>query len=63
MNAPRISAALACLAIASCTSGVKPQPVHDDTAECMKYRSMMTAPMPPDAMERLRMTCEASRNR
>lgn len=63
MNTRPISAALACLAIASCTSGTKPQPAHNETAECMKYRSMMTAPMPPDAMERLRMACEASRNR
>lgn len=61
MNAHRISAALACLAIASCTSGSKPQPAHDETAECMRYRSMMTAPMPPDAMERLRLACHASR--
>lgn len=30
------------------------------TPECMNYRGMMTAPMPPDAMERLRLKCEAS---
>lgn len=32
-----------------------------ETNECMTYRSMMTAPMPPDAHERLKMACERSR--
>lgn len=33
----------------------------EETQECMTYRSMMTAPMAPDAMERLREDCERSR--
>lgn len=32
-----------------------------ETQECMTYRSMMTAPMPPDAHERLRLACESLR--
>ncbi|MFN3074705.1 hypothetical protein ACK1JC_13990 [Acinetobacter sp. TY2] len=32
-----------------------------ETPECMNYRGMMTAPMLPDAMERLKVACDASR--
>ncbi|KXV57151.1 hypothetical protein AD947_09440 [Acetobacter tropicalis] len=31
-----------------------------DTPACMNYRSMMTAPMPPEAMQRLQKQCEDS---
>ncbi|OYR13073.1 hypothetical protein [Brucella thiophenivorans] len=33
----------------------------EETAECMKYRSMMTAPLPPEQSERLRKACMDSR--
>ena len=39
----------------------KPEKVFQESPQCMNYRSMMTAPMAPDAMERLRVACEASR--
>lgn len=43
-------------------SGCAHQPHHrpSDTAACMNYRSMMTAPMPPEAMQRLQKQCEVS---
>lgn len=31
-----------------------------DTPECQQYRSMSSAPMAPDAVERLHIACEAS---
>lgn len=31
-----------------------------ETPECINYRNMMTAPMPPAAMERLRQACRES---
>ncbi|THU05455.1 hypothetical protein E9531_02655 [Lampropedia puyangensis] len=33
---------------------------QEETNVCMVYRAMMTAPMPPQDMERLRVACEAS---
>ncbi|MEN5298787.1 hypothetical protein ABE530_10590 [Brucella sp. TWI559] len=33
----------------------------EETPECMKYRSMMTAPLPPDQSEKLRKACMGSR--
>lgn len=38
----------------------QPTQQYAPTPECMNYRGMMTAPMPPDAIERLRLKCEAS---
>lgn len=35
--------------------------MHTETQACMNYHSMMTAPMPPDAMQRLKQACEASK--
>lgn len=32
-----------------------------DTSECKNYRSMMTAPLPPQHHNELRMACEKSR--
>ncbi|GFE98160.1 hypothetical protein DmGdi_32330 [Gluconobacter sp. Gdi] len=46
------------LAGCACNSH-EPQP--HETAACMNYRTMMTAPMPPDAMQWLQEKCEASR--
>ncbi|AXY60206.1 hypothetical protein [Acinetobacter sp. WCHAc010052] len=48
------------LVLTGCMSN-QPQPFRE-TPECMNYRGMMTAPMPPDAMERLKQKCVESRN-
>lgn len=37
------------------------EPPKHETAACMDYRAMMTAPIPPDAMQRLQEKCAASR--
>lgn len=58
MKSMTVVAALAILV--GCTSG-EPQKAQAETPECMTYRSMMTAPMAPNAMERLRDSCEQSR--
>ncbi|WP_215750433.1 MULTISPECIES: hypothetical protein [unclassified Gluconobacter] len=54
-----ILASLAVVILAGCTR--KPQ-LHE-TAACINYRSMMTAPMPSDAMQRLQEKCAASRDK
>lgn len=46
--------------LAGCST-FEPSTVTEEARECMTYRSMMTAPMAPDAMERLRVACERSR--
>lgn len=33
----------------------------EETPECMNYRGMMTAPLPPDQQEKLRKACMDSR--
>lgn len=38
-----------------------PRRLTQETPECMDYRAMMTAPMPPDAMRRLQARCVESR--
>ncbi|MDC9818723.1 hypothetical protein LW347_14825 [Pectobacterium polonicum] len=48
------------LLVIACSSNVKKFPT-DETPECMKYRSMMTAPLPPAEMMRLKNQCEQSR--
>ncbi|HEK1685244.1 TPA: hypothetical protein SMR42_001572 [Pseudomonas putida] len=53
-------AIVALVGLAGCSSP-EPLKVTEETQECMTYRSMMTAPMAPDAMERLRVDCETSR--
>ncbi len=50
---------LCLLVLTGCTSN-QPQPAKE-TPECMNYHGMMTAPMAPDAMERLKQKCEDSR--
>ncbi|MNF98387.1 hypothetical protein D3C77_297710 [compost metagenome] len=49
--------------LAGCVSSdeVPPTGPMSATDECMTYRSMMAAPMLPDAHERLRLACERSR--
>ncbi|HEK1687433.1 TPA: hypothetical protein SMR42_003825 [Pseudomonas putida] len=55
--------ALALLAtLAGCSSSPsqqRPEPQKSDA--CRTYRAMMTAPMAPDAMARLREVCEQSK--
>jgi len=46
--------------LAGCSS-FEPSMAPEETRECITYRSMMTAPMAPDAMERLRVVCHESR--
>lgn len=55
--------AMAVALLAGCASADadKPATPTSQTNECMTYRSMMTAPMTPDAHERLRLACERSR--
>lgn len=47
------------LILAACSTTQKE---HKETAACMNYQHMMTAPMPSDAMERLKQKCIESRN-
>ena len=37
--------------------------VMPESPECINYRGMMTAPMAPDAMQRLKQACEDSKLR
>ena len=46
--------------LSACANGSY-KPPKDETAACMNYRSMMTAPMPPDAMKQLQKKCAVSR--
>ena len=55
--------AVAVVMLAGCTSSHVDIPKPRETQECMTYRSMMTAPMAPDAMQRLKFACEHSRGR
>lgn len=47
--------------LAGCATSHVDIPKPRETQECMTYRSMMTAPMAPDAMQRLKVACEHSR--
>lgn len=62
---PRPFLLFCCLSmvLTGCSSAPEPadRPAHnEDTPECANYRGMMTAPMPPSAMEQLRLACEQS---
>lgn len=46
--------------LAGCAT-FEPSTAAEEVRECMTYRSMMTAPMAPHAMEQLRTACERSR--
>lgn len=48
--------------LSACSSKPIEQP-RQETSECMNYRGMMTAPMAPDAMQRLKAACEQSQTR
>ncbi|MBB5606201.1 MULTISPECIES: hypothetical protein [unclassified Janthinobacterium] len=57
-------AMIAAISITCLTACLSPQPrqtIQQETNACMNYRAMMTAPMAPDAMQRLKMECEQSR--
>ena len=55
-----ILASLTAVFLTGCACHSHKLPKHE-TAACMNYRAMMTAPMPPDAMQRLQEKCAASR--
>jgi len=48
--------------LSACSSKPIEQP-RQETRECMNYRGMMTAPMAPDAMQRLKEACDKSAQR
>lgn len=50
------------IAITALSTACSPhQPVQQrETPECQTWRTMMTAPMPPDAHSRLKADCEKS---
>jgi len=48
--------------LSACSSKPIEQP-RQETPECMNYRGMMTAPMAPDAMQRLKEACDKSEQR
>ena len=50
-------AAVAVVLLAGCVSSHVDIPKPHETQECMTYRSMMTAPMAPYAMKRLKAAC------
>ncbi|GKW22174.1 hypothetical protein PEC302107_39030 [Pectobacterium araliae] len=49
------------LLVIACSSSTKKSPT-DETPACMKYRLMMTAPLPPAETVRLKNQCEQSRH-
>lgn len=53
---------ISAVAIATACTQQKPASQPGETAQCLNWRTMMTAPMPPDARTRLRTACEASRS-
>ncbi|MEQ9845368.1 MULTISPECIES: hypothetical protein [Pectobacterium] len=58
---PRLLIVSITLFVIACSSSPKKSPT-DETPACMKYRSMMTAPLPPAEMMRLKNQCEQSRH-
>ncbi|ARA75646.1 hypothetical protein AB6D30_05635 [Pectobacterium brasiliense] len=58
---PRLLIVSITLFVIACSSSPKKFPT-DETPACMKYRSMMTAPLPPAEMMRLKNQCEQSRH-
>lgn len=55
-----VSLFLTSMLLAACTTQPAPPKQPTETPECMNYRAMMTAPMPPDAMQRLNKACQDS---
>jgi len=54
-------AAISMMALTACLSKQPTEQSQQETNECKNYRAMMTAPMAPDAMQRLKQQCEQSR--
>lgn len=52
---------LAATILAACATTPQPK-LPQETRECMEYRAMMTAPMPPSEHQKLREACERSTN-
>jgi starvation-inducible outer membrane lipoprotein len=50
---------LMCIGLVACATEPK-KTVRNETSECMQYRSMKTAPLPPIEMQKLKEACEAS---
>lgn len=50
----------ATLALVACTPD-KAAPARQETVACQHYRLMLTAPMPPEVMQRLAADCQRSR--
>lgn len=57
----RLAAVASLVFVLSACSNGSDKPPKNETEACMNYRAMMTAPMPPDAMQRLQEKCSASR--
>lgn len=53
---------IAIIALLTACSPQEKAPPHRETPECHTWRMMMTAPMPPDAHNRLKVDCEKSRS-
>lgn len=51
---------IAIIALLTACSPHEKAPPYRETPECHAWRTMMTAPMPPDAHNRLKADCEKS---
>ena len=51
---------LAATVLGACATAPQPQPTQE-SRECMEYRAMMTAPMPPSEHQKLREACERTK--
>ena len=54
-----LTVAIVVVMLAGCFSRERPKQV-ETTPACSKYQLMMTAPMPEEAMQRLKQECESS---
>lgn len=61
MDITRLLIITTTLSVTSCTTHSESGHQMKETNECMQYRSMMTAPMPPTAIDNLKEKCEQSR--
>lgn len=55
-----MTAAISMMTLTACLSQQPKHSMQQESNECMNYRAMMTAPMAPDAMQRLKVECEQS---
>ncbi|HDS7716153.1 TPA: hypothetical protein QH565_003516 [Klebsiella aerogenes] len=61
MDITRLLVITFALSLAGCATHQNSEHGMKETKECMQYRSMMTAPLPPEAMDNLKEKCEQSR--